>query len=50
MGLKAIVPGPGDLAALVDAVGPFGAVTTCVVLKSEPAKPLGRALLAAGRR
>ncbi len=47
--LKAIVPVPGDLAGLVDAIGPFGAVTTCVVLKSEPPKPLGRALLAAGR-
>ena len=48
--LKAVVPAPGDLAGLVDAIGPFGAITTCVVLKSEPPKPLGRALLAAGRR
>ena len=48
--LKAIVPVPDDLAVLVDAIGHFGAVTTAVVLRSEPAKPLGRALLAAGRR
>ncbi len=48
--LKAIVPAPGDLATIVDAIGPFGAVTTSVVLRSEPLKPLGRALLLAGRR
>ena len=48
--LKAIVPVPDDLAVLVDAIGHFGAVTTSVVLRSEPVKPLGRALLAAGRR
>lgn len=48
--LKAIVPRPEDLAPLVDAIGPFGPVNTAVVLKSEAPKPLGRALLAAGRR
>ena len=48
--LKAIVPAPSDLATLVDAIGHFGAVTTSVVLRSEPPKPLGRALLSAGRR
>ncbi len=48
--LKAIVPVPGDLAELVDAVGPFGIVTTCVVLKSEALKPISRALLALARR
>ena len=48
--LKAVVPAPSDLATIVDAIGHFGAVTTSVVLRSEPLKPLGRALLLAGRR
>jgi Lrp/AsnC family transcriptional regulator, leucine-responsive regulatory protein len=46
--LKAIVPAPEDLAVIVDKIGQFGAVTTSVVLRSEPDKPLGKALLAAG--
>lgn len=48
--LKAIVPAPGDLATIVDAIGRFGAVTTAVLLRSEPAKPLGATLLAAARK
>lgn len=44
--LKVIVPAPGDLATIVDAIGRFGAVTTSVVLRSEPSKPIGKALLA----
>lgn len=48
--LKAVVPAPEDLAVIVDAIGRFGAVTTSVVLKSEPEKPIGRALMAAARR
>ena len=48
--LKALVPAPEDLAVIVDAIGRFGAVTTSVVLRSEPAKPIGRALLTAARR
>ena len=44
--LKAIVPAPGDLATIVDAIGRFGMVTTSVVLRSEPSKPIGKALLA----
>lgn len=49
--LKAIVPAPEDLAVIVDKIGQFGAVTTSVVLRSEPAKPLSRSLLtASGRR
>lgn len=49
--LKAIVPAPEDLAGIVDAIGEFGAVTTSLVLKSEPPKPIGPSLLAhAGRR
>lgn len=43
--LKAVVPVPEDLAGIVDAIGEFGAVTTSLVLKSEPAKPLSPALL-----
>ncbi len=48
--LKAIVPVPSDLAELVDVIGPFGAVTTCVILKSEPSKPIRGALMVAARR
>lgn len=48
--LKAIVPAPGDLATIVDAIGHFGAVTTSVILRSEPPKPMNRVLLTAGRR
>lgn len=48
--LKAIVPAPQDLAIIVDAIGCFGTVTTSVVLSSEPAKPIGRTLLAAAKR
>ena len=48
--LRAVVPAPSDLATIVDAIGHFGAVTTSVVLRSEPPKPLGRTLLLAGRR
>jgi Lrp/AsnC family leucine-responsive transcriptional regulator len=48
--LKAIAPTPGDLSTLIDAIGRFGAVTTSVVLRSEPVRPIGKALLAAGRR
>jgi len=43
--LKAIVPAPGDLATIVDIIGRFGPVTTAVVLRSEPPKPIGTALL-----
>ena len=48
--LKVIVPEPEDLAVVVDAIGRFGAVTTAVVLRSEPSKPIGRLLMAAARR
>ncbi|BBK44324.1 transcriptional regulator [Allostella vacuolata] len=44
--LKVLVPTPGRLEAIVDAIGRFGAVTTSVVLRSEPARPIGRDLLA----
>ncbi|SEE61676.1 transcriptional regulator, AsnC family [Rhizobiales bacterium GAS188] len=48
--LKAIVPTPEDLAVIVDAIGRYGAVTTSVVLRSEPTKPISRALLIAAKR
>lgn len=48
--LKVIVPAPEDLGIIVDKIGQFGAVTTCVVLRSEPAKRLGQMLLTAGGR
>ncbi len=47
--LKAIVPAPESLATIVDAIGRFGTVTTSLVLRSEPAKPIGRALMLAAR-
>jgi Lrp/AsnC family leucine-responsive transcriptional regulator len=48
--LKAIVPAPEYLAKIVDAIGRFGAVTTSVVLQSEPPKVLNRTLLLAAKR
>lgn len=44
--LKAIVPAPEDLAGIVDAIGAFGTVTTSLVLRSEPPKPISADLLA----
>lgn len=46
---KAIVPTPEHLAVIVDAIGRFGEVTTSVVLRSEPPRPISRDLLAAAR-
>jgi Lrp/AsnC family leucine-responsive transcriptional regulator len=43
--LKVIVPSPGDLESIVDAVARYGSVTTAIVLRSEPAKRIGRELL-----
>lgn len=43
--LKLLVPTPGQLESIVDTIARFGAVTTSLVLRSEPAKPLGKALL-----
>ena len=40
--LKVMVPGPGDLANIIDTIGRFGMITTSVVLGSEPAKLIGR--------
>lgn len=43
--LKVLVPTPGQLETIVDTIARFGPVTTSLVLRSEPAKPLGKALL-----
>jgi Lrp/AsnC family leucine-responsive transcriptional regulator len=43
--LKVFVPSPQELETIVDAVARHGAVTTSVVLRSEPPKPIGRALI-----
>ena len=48
--LKVLVPAPEDLATIVDAIGRFGVVTTAVVLRSEPPKPISRTLMMARRR
>ncbi len=43
--LKVLVPTPGQLETIVDTIARFGAITTSLVLRSEPVKPLGKALL-----
>ncbi|MCP1199040.1 Lrp/AsnC family transcriptional regulator [Notoacmeibacter sp. MSK16QG-6] len=43
--LKVVVPTPEKLETIVDAVARFGSVTTSVVLRSEPLKPIGSALI-----
>jgi Lrp/AsnC family transcriptional regulator, leucine-responsive regulatory protein len=43
--LKVIVPSPSELESIVDSIARFGSVTTSLVLRAEPAKPIGRALL-----
>jgi len=43
--LKVLVPNPGELEAIVDAIARHGSVTTSLVLREEPRKPIGRALL-----
>jgi Lrp/AsnC family transcriptional regulator, leucine-responsive regulatory protein len=48
--MRALVPSPGDLERIVDALGRFGTVTTSVVLRSESPKPIGRALIDASQR
>lgn len=43
--LKVLVPSPGELETIVDSIAKFGAVTTSLVLRSEPPKFIGRALI-----
>jgi Lrp/AsnC family leucine-responsive transcriptional regulator len=42
---KVLVPSPEDLEGVVDRIAGFGAVTTSVVLRSEPPRPIGRELI-----
>ncbi|MEZ2132833.1 MULTISPECIES: Lrp/AsnC family transcriptional regulator [unclassified Sinorhizobium] len=43
--LKVLVPSPGELEMIVDTIAKFGAVTTSLVLRGEPPKVIGRALI-----
>lgn len=43
--LKVIVPTPSELETIVDSIAKYGAVTTSLVLRSEPVKLIGRALV-----
>jgi len=43
--LKVLFPAPEDLEAIVDRVAGFGAVTTSLVLRSEPVRAIGRGLI-----
>ncbi|URK88246.1 Lrp/AsnC family transcriptional regulator [Rhizobium sp. RCAM05350] len=43
--VKVLVPTPGELETIVDTIARYGAVTTSLVLRSEPPKAIGRALL-----
>jgi Lrp/AsnC family leucine-responsive transcriptional regulator len=47
--LRVLVPVPEDLERIVDTLGRFGAVTTNVVLRSEPPKPIRRSLVTTAR-
>jgi Lrp/AsnC family transcriptional regulator, leucine-responsive regulatory protein len=43
--LKVIVPAPEDLETIVDRIASFGAVTTSLVLRSEPVRAISRELM-----
>lgn len=43
--LKVIVPSASDLENIVDTIAKFGPVTTAIVLRREPPKGIGRALI-----
>lgn len=43
--LKVVVPSPTDLESIVDSIARHGTVTTAIVLRSEPAKRIGRELI-----
>lgn len=43
--LKVLVPDPSQLETIVDTIARYGAVTTSLVLREEPPKPISRALL-----
>lgn len=44
--LKVLVPSAEDLETIVDRIAVYGAVTTSIVLRSEPPRPIGAALIA----
>jgi Lrp/AsnC family leucine-responsive transcriptional regulator len=43
--LKVLVPSPEELEAVVDRIAGYGAITTSLVLRSEPHRPIGSALI-----
>lgn len=43
--LKVLVPTAANLETIVDSIARHGAVTTSLVLRNEPAKPIGRDLI-----
>ena len=43
--LKALVPSPEELEVIVDRIAGYGAVTTSLVLRSEPHRPISSALI-----
>ena len=47
--LKVLVPTPSELETIVDSIARYGAVTTSLVLRSEPPKPIGRDLCGSPR-
>ncbi|MCS4093026.1 Lrp/AsnC family transcriptional regulator [Rhizobium sp. BK176] len=47
--LKVLVPSPSELEIIVDSIARYGAVTTSLVLRSEPPKPIGRELMKLAR-
>jgi Lrp/AsnC family leucine-responsive transcriptional regulator len=48
--LKVLVAAPEDLETLVDQIARFGTVTTCVVLRSEPPRPIAGDLISSTLR
>lgn len=47
--LKVLVPSPSELEIIVDSIARYGAVTTSLVLRGEPMKPIGRELVKLAR-
>jgi len=43
--LKVLVPTAANLETIVDSIARHGAVTTSLVLRNEPVKPIGRELI-----
>ncbi len=46
--LKVLVPAPEDLETIVDMIARYGSVTTSVVLRSEPPRPIRRDIVGLG--